>query len=52
MGSYIVIANSVFGLITGYLYWKKGLEAAIVAHMLAHSVIVTAVYFWNMTLTV
>ncbi len=43
--SYIVIANSVFGLIAGYLYWKKGLEAAIVAHMFAHVVIVTAVYF-------
>lgn len=43
--SYIIIANSVFGLIAGYLYWKKGLEAAIIAHMLAHVVIVTAVYF-------
>lgn len=43
--SYIVFANSLFGLIAGYLYWKKGLEAAIIAHMLAHVVIVTAVYF-------
>ncbi len=42
----------LFALIAGYLYWKKGLEAAIVAHMLAHVVIVTAVYFWNMTLNV
>ncbi len=39
---YVVIANSVFGLIAGYLYWKKGLESAILAHMLAHVVIVTA----------
>lgn len=43
--SYIVVANSIFGLIAGYLYWKKGLEAAIIAHMLAHVVIVTAIYF-------
>lgn len=35
---YIVIGNSLFGLITGYLYWQKGLEAAIIAHMLAHLV--------------
>ena len=43
--SYIIFGNSVFGLIAGYLYWKKGLEAAIIAHMLAHVVIVTAIYF-------
>jgi CAAX prenyl protease-like protein len=42
---YIVSANSVFGLMAGYLYWRKGLEAAIVAHMLAHVVIVSASYF-------
>ena len=41
---YIISANAVFGLIAGYLYWKKGLEAAIIAHMAAHVVIVTAVY--------
>ena len=43
--SYVVAANSVFGLIAGYLYWKKGLEAAIIAHMLTHVVIITAMYF-------
>jgi membrane protease YdiL (CAAX protease family) len=42
---YVVIANSVFGLIAGYLYWKKGLESAIIAHMMAHVVIVTASHF-------
>jgi len=41
---YITIANSTFGLIAGYLYWKKGLESAIIAHMVAHVVIVTAIY--------
>ncbi|HEX4899712.1 MAG TPA: CPBP family glutamic-type intramembrane protease, partial [Pyrinomonadaceae bacterium] len=41
---YIITANSVFGLIAGYLYWRKGLEAAITAHMLAHVVIWSALY--------
>ena len=39
---YVVIANALFGLIAGYLYWKRGLESAILAHMLAHVVMVTA----------
>jgi hypothetical protein len=43
--SYVVVANSVFGLIAGYLYWKKGLEAAMIAHMLTHVVIITGIYF-------
>ncbi len=34
--TYIVLGNSMFGLIAGYLYWKRGLESAIVAHMTAH----------------
>jgi Type II CAAX prenyl endopeptidase Rce1-like len=42
---YIVIANSIFGLIAGYLYWRKGLEAGIIAHMITHVGIVTAGYF-------
>lgn len=35
---YIIVGNSLFGLIAGYLYWKKGLESAIIAHILAHVV--------------
>ena len=42
---YIVVANGLFGLIAGYLYWKRGLEAAIIAHMLTHVVLITAIYF-------
>ena len=42
---YIVVANALFGLIAGYLYWKRGLEAAIIAHMLTHVVLITAIYF-------
>ena len=34
--SYILIGNSVGGLIFGWLYWKKGLEAAIISHAFAH----------------
>jgi Type II CAAX prenyl endopeptidase Rce1-like len=42
---YIVVANALFGFIAGFLYWKRGLEAAIIAHMLAHVVIITAIYW-------
>jgi hypothetical protein len=42
--AFIVTANSLFGLIAGYLYWRKGLEAAIIAHMATHVVIITAIH--------
>ena len=42
---FVVVANSLFGLIAGYLYWKNGLESAMIAHMLAHVVMLTASYF-------
>ena len=34
--SYILIGNTVAGLVFGWLYWKKGLEAAIIAHAFFH----------------
>lgn len=34
--SYVIVANSIFGIIGGFLYWKKGLESAIIAHALTH----------------
>ncbi|HEX5704810.1 MAG TPA: CPBP family glutamic-type intramembrane protease [Pyrinomonadaceae bacterium] len=43
--AFVVTVNGVFGLIAGYLFWRKGLEAAIIAHMLAHVGIVSASYF-------
>lgn len=43
---YIVAGNTLFGLISGYLYWQKGLESAIIAHMVFHVVIVT-LDSWN-----
>ena len=42
--AFIVLANSLFGLIAGYLYWQKGLEAAIIAHMSTHIVIIMAIH--------
>ncbi len=33
---YILIGNSIAGLIFGWLYWKKGLESAMIGHMVAH----------------
>lgn len=34
--SYVLIGNSIAGLFFGWLYWKKGLEAAFIAHIFAH----------------
>ncbi|MFN6946219.1 MAG: lysostaphin resistance A-like protein [Cytophagaceae bacterium] len=33
---YIIFANSLGGIVFGWLYWKKGLEAAMIAHILTH----------------
>jgi Type II CAAX prenyl endopeptidase Rce1-like len=41
---FVIVANSAFGLIAGYLYWKKGLESAIIAHALTHVVMFAASY--------
>jgi hypothetical protein len=38
--SYVLIGNSVGGLIFGWLYWKKGLESAFLAHIFTHVVLV------------
>ncbi|XFA71872.1 CPBP family intramembrane metalloprotease [Thermosynechococcaceae cyanobacterium Okahandja] len=36
VAAYIIIGNALFGLIAGYLFWRYGLEAAIIAHVCAH----------------
>ena len=41
---FVVAANSTFGLIAGWLYWKIGLESAMIAHILTHIVLFTASY--------
>lgn len=35
---YIIIGNAVPGILFGTLYWRRGLEAAILAHALAHAI--------------
>ncbi|GJM05819.1 MAG: abortive infection protein [marine bacterium B5-7] len=35
---YILIGNTIGGLIFGWLYWKRGLEAAFLGHIFAHIV--------------
>lgn len=37
--SYVLIANTVGGIIFGWLYWKKGLESACIAHIVTHLVL-------------
>ncbi len=39
---FVLAANGVFGVVAGYLYWWRGLEAAVLAHMIAHVVLHTA----------
>ena len=34
--TYILIGNSIGGLVYGYLYWKKGLECSMISHMTTH----------------
>lgn len=38
LGAYIVAGNALFGLVAGYLFWRHGLESAMLAHALAHVV--------------
>jgi len=36
--AFVVGVNTVFGVLFGFLYWRYGLEAAMIAHALAHVV--------------
>jgi hypothetical protein len=47
--AYIIIGNAFFGMIAGFLYWQKGLESAIIAHVTVHLVMAAVEYlksFW------
>lgn len=33
---YIILGNSLGGIIFGWLYWKRGLESAMIAHIVTH----------------
>lgn len=39
--SYILLGNTLGGIIFGWLYWKKGLEAAFIGHMMAHLLMIS-----------
>ena len=30
---YVLVGNGLFGLIAGFLYWRKGVECAMMAHI-------------------
>lgn len=34
--AYVVLGNAAFGVVAGYLFWKHGLESAMLAHLAAH----------------
>jgi len=36
--TFVIGANTGFGLLFGYMYWSFGLESAMIAHALAHVV--------------
>ncbi len=38
--SYILLANSIGGIVFGYVYWKKGLESSMISHIFSHISIV------------
>jgi membrane protease YdiL (CAAX protease family) len=44
--TYVIAANSIFGIAAGFLYWFRGLEASIIAHICAHVVLLAGI---NMT---
>jgi membrane protease YdiL (CAAX protease family) len=35
---FVVGVNTAFGLVFGWLFWRRGLESAIVAHAMTHLV--------------
>ena len=40
--AYVLLGNLVFGLLAGWLFWRHGLEAAMLAHALAHGLAMLA----------
>lgn len=40
--TFVLIGNSIAGLSFGWLYWKKGLEAAFIGHIFAHVAMIIA----------
>ncbi|ARU54404.1 MAG: CPBP family glutamic-type intramembrane protease [Pseudomonadales bacterium] len=44
--AYVIIGNSLFGIIAGLLFWKKGLESAMIAHVVAHITMLLFTGLW------
>jgi hypothetical protein len=40
---FVIAGNSLFGIAAGFLYWKRGLESAMVAHITTHIILLTAI---------
>ncbi len=38
--AYIMLTNTIGGVVFGWLYWRKGLETAMLAHMTTHVVMI------------
>lgn len=36
---YIIFGNAIGGIVFGWLYWKKGLETAMIAHIFSHIIL-------------
>jgi membrane protease YdiL (CAAX protease family) len=36
--AFVISVNTAFGLLFGYVFWRHGLESAMIAHALAHAV--------------
>jgi hypothetical protein len=39
VSAYLVAANATFGLVAGWLFWRYGLESAIIAHITVHAML-------------
>jgi membrane protease YdiL (CAAX protease family) len=42
--AYVILGNAAFGILAGCLFWRFGLECAIIAHSVAHLVLATLGY--------
>ena len=45
--TYILLGNSIGGIVFGWLYWKKGLESAFIAHIITHVILVATAPILN-----
>ena len=45
--AFVIGVNTAFGLLFGYLFWRHGLESAMIAHALAHVVSFLADLSWG-----